>query len=92
MTKKKRERGGASLLKAHSPQQGWVMGWVSWPVSGNVGQGILGKQDKLRWDKAQIENNANTIYPLLIFFYFVLFLRIDNSNKKKVQLKIRLHD
>lgn len=92
MTKKKSERGGASLLKAHSPQQGWVMGWVSWPVSGNVGQGILGKQDKLRRDKAQIENNANTIYPLLIFFYFVLFLRIDNSNKKKVQLKIRLHD
>lgn len=54
-------------------------------MSGNVGQGILGKQDKLRRDKAQIETNANTIYPLLIFFfYFVLFFknRQQQQNKK----------
>lgn len=76
-------------MKAHSPQQGWVMGWVSWPVSGNVGQGILGKQDKLRQDKAQIETNANTIYPLLIFFFLfcTIFKNRQQQQNKKYNLK-----
>lgn len=74
MTKKKKKKEVAHHCRrpTHHNKGGSWGGYLR-PVSGNVGQGILGKQDKLRWDKAQIENNANTIYPFLIFFILYYF-------------------